>query len=75
VSSVRAKYLEGGYGYGHAKAELLEILIDYLSPYQRLRTELLGDISFVEARLEQGASIMNARLEITLEQVRRITGV
>jgi tryptophanyl-tRNA synthetase len=74
VNSVRAKYLEGGYGYGHAKAELLEILIDYLAPYQRLRTELLGDISFVEARLEQGASIMNARLEITLEQVRQITG-
>jgi tryptophanyl-tRNA synthetase len=75
VNFVRAKYLEGGYGYGHAKAELLEILIDYLAPYQQLRAELLGDISFVEARLAQGASIMNARLEITLEQVRQITGV
>ena len=75
VSSVRAKYLAGGYGYGHAKAELLEILIDYLAPYQWIRRELLGDISFIEARLAQGAQVMNARMEITLEQVRQMTGV
>jgi tryptophanyl-tRNA synthetase len=72
---VRDKYLAGGYGYGHAKAELLEILIDYLAPYQQLRTELLRDISFVEARLTHGAKVMNTRMETTLEQVRQISGV
>jgi tryptophanyl-tRNA synthetase len=75
VSSVRAKYLAGGYGYGHAKAELLEILIDYLAPYQRLRAELVGDISFVEERLAKGARVMNTRMETTLLQVRRLAGV
>ena len=73
--ATRAKYLAGGYGYGHAKAELLEILIDYLSPYWELRAKLALDPGFIEVELERGALKMNSRLEEVMQRVRRLTGV
>ncbi len=41
VAEIRAKYLAGGYGYGHAKMALTDILIEYLRPYRE--TKILLD--------------------------------
>ncbi len=75
VDAIRSKYKAGGYGYGHAKAELFEILTEYLSPYQKERSRLLADPAFVETRLAEGAAKMNARLNEKLQRVRELTGV
>ena len=37
---IRSKYLAGNYGYGHAKLELLEILSEYLKPFQEKEQDL-----------------------------------
>ena len=73
--SIQGKYLAGGYGYGHAKAELLGILIDYLRPYWELRAKLALDPAFIEAELTRGALKMNTRLEEIMREVKKLTGV
>jgi tryptophanyl-tRNA synthetase len=42
-----------GFGYGHAKTELLAVLTRYLTPYRSRREALLADIPFVEAKLRE----------------------
>ena len=53
VAEIRRKYLAGGYGYGQAKQELFEILIEYLLPYHMNRAKLLLDTSVVERKLAE----------------------
>jgi tryptophanyl-tRNA synthetase len=48
VENIRQKYLTGGYGYGHAKLELLEIILDYTADFRNKRSLLEADFSQVE---------------------------
>lgn len=77
IKELRKKYESEniGFGYGHAKSALLEVLIRYLAPYRATREKLLQDIPFVEAKLAEGALIMNARLEEKMKVVREVVGV
>jgi tryptophanyl-tRNA synthetase len=53
IKAVREKYLAGNYGYGHAKMELLGILVEYLRPYQERYTYLRQNPHIVEERLKK----------------------
>ena len=55
TESLRKKYLtpDAGYGYGHAKTELLGVLQEYLRPYREAREKLLQHPELVEARLAE----------------------
>lgn len=77
VEFVKHKYQtpHAGFGYGHAKLILLEALTEYLRPYRERRTNLLGNLEFVEQKLEAGAKIMNARLDATMEQITKLVGI
>lgn len=77
IANLRQKYESEniGFGYGHAKTELLTVLQRYLAPYRATRDQLLSDIPFVEAKLAEGAKIMNARLEAKMKIVREVVGV
>lgn len=76
TESIRAKYLSGsGYGYGHAKLELLEVLLDFLRPIHEARAKLEQNMDFVEKRLADGALKMNARIDKKMEIVSRLAGV
>ena len=77
MATLREKYLTAniGFGYGHAKTALLDILTRFLSPYRTRRAALLLDIPFVEAKLAEGADIMNARLDEKMRVVREVVGV
>lgn len=52
---MRVKYgSEGiGFGYGHAKTALLEVLTTYLRPYREARTELLKNPKIIEEKLAE----------------------
>ena len=52
---MRQKYASEniGYGYGHAKTELLRVLQEYLRPYREAREKLLEHPEIVEARLAE----------------------
>ncbi len=77
VAELRKKYeSEGiGFGYGHAKTALLEVLTTYLRPYREAREKLLQNPELVEARLAEWAKIMNARLDERMKVVKEVVGV
>ncbi|MFB0965268.1 MAG: tryptophan--tRNA ligase [Patescibacteria group bacterium] len=76
LASMKEKFEKGtGYGYGHAKMELLEILLDYLKPYRERYAALKDDPAFVEEVLRKGAARMNARIEAKMSQVSKLVGL
>lgn len=64
-----------GFGYGHAKTALLEVLTEYLRPYREAREKLLKNPEIVEAKLAEWAKIMNARLDAKMAVVKGKVGV
>lgn len=77
TAALRVKYESKGigFGYGHAKTELLNVLSEYLRPYREARERLLQNPEIVEAKLAEWAKIMNARLDAKMEVVKRVVGV
>ncbi|MBP6981493.1 tryptophan--tRNA ligase [Candidatus Gracilibacteria bacterium] len=77
VETIRQKYLTPniGFGYGHAKSALLDILQRYLSGYREARENLLKHPEIVEEKLRLGAIEMNKRLDVKMQEVREVVGV
>jgi tryptophanyl-tRNA synthetase len=52
---LKQKYLtpNAGFGYGHAKTELLTVLTEYLRPYREAREKLLQNPEIVEQKLAE----------------------
>lgn len=77
LEEIRAKYLSEniGFGYGHAKKELLEILLAYFRPYREAREKLLQNPELVEEKLNAGAKMMNQQLNDLMEKIYQLTGI
>jgi tryptophan--tRNA ligase len=52
-TEIRQKYLAGGYGYGHAKLELLELILEYFKEARQRFAEFEKDDSFIKQKLEE----------------------
>lgn len=55
TEEMRQNYLNGGYGYGHAKTALFEVLLDKYADARKQFNELLADKSVLDNYLEIGA--------------------
>ena len=77
LEEIRAKYLSEniGFGYGYAKKELLEILLEYFRPYREAREKLLQNPELVEEKLNAGAKMMNQQLDGLMEKIYQLTGI
>lgn len=77
LEEIRAKYLSEniGFGYGHAKKELLEILLEYFRPYREAREKLLQNPELVEKKLKAGAKRMNQQLDGLMKKIYQLTGI
>ena len=75
VDDLARRFRAGGLGYGHAKQELFEALMDHFGPYRRRREELEGKPELVEEVLQAGAKHAREEAEKTMELVRDATGV
>lgn len=55
IALMREKYNSEniGFGYGHAKTELFNLLMDYLRPYREAREKLLQNPEIVEQKLAE----------------------
>ena len=51
---IRTKYLAGNYGYGHAKLELLELILTYFKTPREKYFAYQNDYSLIEAKLQVG---------------------
>ncbi len=72
---IAGKYRAGGYGYGHAKKELLGMIADYFSEARERRKELRKNEDYVMDVLREGSKIARERAETVMGPVREATGI
>ncbi|GAB4332632.1 MAG: tryptophan--tRNA ligase [Calditrichia bacterium] len=75
VAAMREKFLAGGYGYGHAKKELLEKIWTYFEPARNRRQELMNNMDYVHEVLRNGAEKSRAKAQEVMDRVRSSSGI
>ncbi|WP_321329021.1 tryptophan--tRNA ligase [uncultured Ilyobacter sp.] len=73
VEEMKQKFTAGGYGYGHAKKELLEAILEYFGEARAKREELAKNPEYVETILKKGRekarSIARAKVDLVKKTV------
>ena len=72
---IAEKYRAGGYGYGHAKKELLAMIQEYFGEARERRRELEMDMDYVMDVLKEGGRKARERAETVMEPVRNVSGI
>lgn len=75
---LRAKYLnppDGGYGYGHAKQALFELILDEFGEARKKRVELLNDPAYVAQVLKDGAAAAGDKVAAVTDRARKAAGL
>jgi len=72
---IDGKYREGGYGYGHAKKELNEMISEYFADARERRKVLMNDSGYVNDVLREGGKKARERAESVMEPIRTATGL
>ncbi len=75
VLNISDKYKGGGYGYGHAKKELLTLIEGYFAEAREKRKELEKDPDYVRDVLHHGGIKARKRAESVMEPIREATGL
>ncbi len=75
VAGMATKFRAGGYGYGHAKKELLAALLDGFRTERDTYDRLMADRSEMERQLRIGAEKARAIAAATLARVRERLGL
>jgi tryptophanyl-tRNA synthetase len=74
TAEMRANYLAGGYGYGHAKKALFELIMDHFATERQQFSFFMNNLPEVDARLAEGARKAQAYGNVVLEKVREKVG-
>jgi len=74
-SEIAEKYRAGGYGYGHAKKELLGMINDRFEEVREKRKELARNTDYVMDVLREGGKKARERAESVMEPLRKVTGI
>lgn len=74
-NEISEKYKAGGFGYGHAKLELLEMIENYFADAREKRKELEKDLDYVKEVLSTGGKKARERAESVMEPIREATGI
>ncbi|MEX0646504.1 MAG: tryptophan--tRNA ligase [Balneolaceae bacterium] len=74
-NEIAEKYKAGGYGYGHAKKELLGLIEVYFAEAREKRHELEKDMDYVQDVLKEGGRKARERAETVMEPIRSETGL
>ncbi|MEQ8525511.1 tryptophan--tRNA ligase [Gracilimonas sp.] len=69
------KYKAGGYGYGHAKKELLGMIEEYFAEARERRHKLAENLDYVHDVLREGGKKARERAESVMEPIREVTGI
>jgi tryptophanyl-tRNA synthetase len=75
ATAMAEKFRAGGYGYGTAKKELFELLIEHFSEARKRRADLENNLDYVAQVRRQGAEKARGIGIETLEKARRAIGV
>ncbi|GCD76675.1 tryptophan--tRNA ligase [Thermaurantimonas aggregans] len=74
IAEMRKKYEAGGYGYGHAKKELLALILEKYASARSEYTRLMNDKAELENLLRVGAEKARAVGSVILHRVRQALG-
>jgi tryptophanyl-tRNA synthetase len=72
---MQEKFLQGGYGYGHAKKELLEKIQNYFEPAYKKRDEIMRDKAYAEEVLHKGARAAREKAQEVMSRIRENCGL
>lgn len=74
TETLRQNYLKGGYGYGHAKKELLAIILDKFKEARKTFDHLMSNPAILEKELSIGEAKASKMANEKLKQVREVLG-
>ncbi len=74
VAAMRSNYRNGGFGYGHAKKALLEVLLDRFSTTRETYNSYMNEPGRIIEQLDLGADKARLTASETLKRVRRVLG-
>jgi tryptophanyl-tRNA synthetase len=75
TEELRAKYLAGNFGYGHAKMELLNLITDRFAKEREIFAYYMTHLDELEAKLQEGAVKTRAIATQTITRVRESLGI
>jgi tryptophanyl-tRNA synthetase len=70
TTEMRSNYLKGGYGYGHAKTALLELILDKFKQQRETFNHYMNNPNELELKLQVGANKAKTIATKTLSDVR-----
>ncbi len=74
VNEMRKNYEAGGYGYGHAKKALLEVILSRFSEERQQFVYYMENIDAIEEKLKEGESKAKIIADQTMSKVRSVLG-
>ena len=74
VEEMRANYLAGGYGYGHAKKELLNTILEVFTESREKYDHYMNNVNEIEAELMKGAEKARVIAREVLNRTREKVG-
>ena len=75
AEEIAGKYRAGGYGYGHAKGRLSELINERFAAARERYHQLLGDTGYVRDVLREGGRKARQTAEATMQRVREAAGI
>ncbi len=72
IAAMRENYLKGGYGYGHAKAALFEVILASFSKEREIFTYYSNNLPELEQKLEAGEKKAKLIAQDTMDAVRKL---
>jgi tryptophanyl-tRNA synthetase len=74
TNTMRNNYLQGNYGYGHAKKELYELILDKFKDLRSTYNEFINNPDLLENKLQEGEERARERANSVLTRVRKVLG-
>ncbi|MEM7369313.1 MAG: tryptophan--tRNA ligase [Bacteroidota bacterium] len=74
IAEMRQNYLQGGYGYGHAKSALFDLLMTRFEKERDQYEYYMNNLDELDAKLAEGAAKAKAVAKPVLERVRKRMG-
>ncbi|MBC7696410.1 MAG: tryptophan--tRNA ligase [Burkholderiales bacterium] len=74
VTEMRANYSKGGYGYGHSKTALYELILSKFENQRKRYDELMNNTAQLEKELQVGEAKAKKMAQEKLKKVREVLG-
>jgi len=75
IKEMERKYMKGGFGYGHAKNELLDLIIEKFSKEREIYFELMSEPEKIEKKLKEGSEKARKIASSVLLRVKNKLGI